>query len=574
MSFGDEEVLSEGQMNDDHFITEDDCDEYVNVHGEIFNTSDRELLENVARDSEDEVRDDDEITAEEIDDQQNKLDVDILDNKDQLITVDIEGYSEAISKKPRMFSEVEIKGVGLVSQVENSDEAQKNRDKFLDAEVATKEVSQLQLYESSQENRVVNLDIIKNTFESGKDNKASKDEMDGCDGDTVIDEKIKSVKEEIDELEDMDGDHDETLETTEEIRLNMCAGKKSGEAFEKVFHVVCTEFGENHDSADSMMLEENDMEVNAEVVKVLFKGTFLKNSKEILENLYKFPEVKSDQDDSHDTKVEKDYVKSTLQENHNDERNILVAVDEDQAKKSTIIKVLYEGTYLENLKEINENLNKCNEIDDENIDVNVLNGNFFSTENLKNFALETLATVNVKDYNKEKIQPSSVVDDVTEHGDDESNVAASGAADAPVIKDTERIEFKVMLLVILTVCFILVSIVRIAVSNLITLFLHVLQYIHLSLMVAMLDMLLEHDTKLMGNTEKELMFPDLLDRAWDKFEECKIELFDGMLVVQDRLLSILRAINTDLGNDQFNDEEEDLLLFSASANTKDTMSPT
>ena len=44
-----------------------------------------------------------------------------------------------------------------------------------------------------------------------------------------------------------------------------------------------------------MMLEENDMEVNAKVVKVLFKGTFLKNSKEILENLYKFPEVKSDQ---------------------------------------------------------------------------------------------------------------------------------------------------------------------------------------------------------------------------------------------------------------------------------------
>ena len=93
-------------------------------------------------------------------------------------------------------------------------------------------------------------------------------------------------------------------------------------------------------------------------------------------------------------------------------------------------------------------------------------------------------------------------------------------------------------------------------------------------MVAMLDMLLEHDTKLMGNTEKEVMFPDLLDRAWDKFEDYKIELFDGMLVVQDRLLSILRAIHTDLGNDQLNDEEEDLLLFSASANTTDTMSST
>ena len=93
-----------------------------------------------------------------------------------------------------------------------------------------------------------------------------------------------------------------------------------------------------------------------------------------------------------------------------------------------------------------------------------------------------------------------------------------------------------MLLVILTVCFILVSIVRIAVSNLITLFLHVLQYIHLSLMVAMLDMLLEHDTKLMGNTEKELMFSDLLDRAWDMFEDYNVEVFNGMPVVQDSLM--------------------------------------
>ena len=494
------------------------------------NASDRELLENVARDSEDEVRDHDEITAKEIDDQLNKLDVDILDNKDDIITVDVEGYSEAISEKPRMFSEVEIKGVGLMPQVENSDETQKNRDKFPDAEVANKEVSQLKLYESRQENRVVNLDIIKNTLEeTGEDNKDTKYEM-----------------------EDMNGDQDETFEVPEEDEHDKSTDKKSSEAL-----------GEKHNNADSLMLEENDMEVNAEVVqvykevvKVLFKGTFLENSKEILKNLDMFPEVENNRDDSHDVHVlcleqhvEKDYVEATIEEYFDDEKDIFVKVSEHRAEKSTIMKVLYEGTYLENLKEINENLNKCNEIDDENIDVNVLNANFFSPENLKNFALETLATaVDVKDYNKEKIQPSSVVDDVTEPGDDESNVAASEAADALEIKDTERIEFKVMLLVILTVCFILVSIVRIAVSNLITLLLLVLQYIHLSLMVAMLDMLLEHDTKLMGNTEKELMFPDLLDRAWDMFEDYNVEVFD--------------------------DEEEDQLLLSASANTTDTMSST
>ena len=93
-------------------------------------------------------------------------------------------------------------------------------------------------------------------------------------------------------------------------------------------------------------------------------------------------------------------------------------------------------------------------------------------------------------------------------------------------------------------------------------------------MVAMLDMLLEHDTKLMGNTEKELMFPALLERAWDKFEDYKIKLFDGMLVAQDKLVSLLRAINTDLGQADLNDEEEDQLLLSASANTTDTMSST
>ena len=500
MSFGDKKVLSEDQVNDDLDNTGSDNDVYMNVHAETLYASDRELLEDIARDSKEEVCNDNEITAKEINDQLNKLDGDIPDNKDGIITVEVETYSEATS-------EVEIKGVGLMPQAENSNETLKKRDKFPDAE----EVTQFEVYESSQENHLENLDIIKNTLEeTGEDNKDTKYEM-----------------------EDMNGDQDETFEVTEEDEHDKSTDKKSSEAL-----------GEKHNNADSLMLEENDMEVNTEVVKVLFKGTFLENSKEILENLDMFPEVENNQDDSHDARVlcleqhvEKDYVEATIEEYFDDEKDIFVKVSEHQAEKSTIMKVLYEGTYLENLKEINENLNKCNEIDDENIDVNVLNANFFSPENLKNFALETLATaVDVKDYNKEKIQASSVVDDVTEPGDDESNVAASEAADAPEIKDTERIEFKVLLLVILTVCFILVSIVRIAVSNLITLFLHVLQFIHLSLMVAMLDMLLEHDTKLMGNTEKELMFSDLLDRAWDKFEDYNVEVFDGMPVVQDSLM--------------------------------------
>ena len=73
---------------------------------------------------------------------------------------------------------------------------------------------------------------------------------------------------------------------------------------------------------------------------------------------------------------------------------------------------------------------------------------------------------------------------------------------------------------------------------------------------------------------KEFSFPGLLDRAWDKFEDYKMELFDSMPVVQDRLVSLLHAINTDLGNDQFDDEGEDQLSLSASANTTDTLSST
>ena len=72
---------------------------------------------------------------------------------------------------------------------------------------------------------------------------------------------------------------------------------------------------------------------------------------------------------------------------------------------------------------------------------------------------------------------------------------------------------------------------------------------------------------------KQYKFPDLLDRAWDECENYKVGLFDDMPVVQDKLVSLLRAINTDLGQIEF-EEEEDQFSYSASANTSDTMSST
>ena len=73
--------MSEDQVNDDHSNTESNNDD-LNVHAETLYAPDREVLENVARDSEEELRDDDKVTAEEIDNHPNEFDLDILDNRD------------------------------------------------------------------------------------------------------------------------------------------------------------------------------------------------------------------------------------------------------------------------------------------------------------------------------------------------------------------------------------------------------------------------------------------------------------------------------------------------------------
>ena len=70
---------------------------------------------------------------------------------------------------------------------------------------------------------------------------------------------------------------------------------------------------------------------------------------------------------------------------------------------------------------------------------------------------------------------------------------------------------------------------------------------------------------------KEFMFPDLLDRAWDEFKDHKVEMFDALRMVQDKLVSVLHAINTDLDLDGL-DAEEDQVSYFASANKSDTMS--
>ena len=65
--FDVKEIMKENPMNDDNKKTEDDGDDYFNVHGEILNASDEDLLESVPRDYKEEVCDDDEIIAKEVD---------------------------------------------------------------------------------------------------------------------------------------------------------------------------------------------------------------------------------------------------------------------------------------------------------------------------------------------------------------------------------------------------------------------------------------------------------------------------------------------------------------------------
>ena len=70
---------------------------------------------------------------------------------------------------------------------------------------------------------------------------------------------------------------------------------------------------------------------------------------------------------------------------------------------------------------------------------------------------------------------------------------------------------------------------------------------------------------------KESLFPGLLDRAWDEFEDHKVEVFDDLPMVQVKLVSVLHTTLTDLDQDGSN-AEEDQFLFSASANTSDIIS--
>ena len=87
------------------------------------------------------------------------------------------------------------------------------------------------------------------------------------------------------------------------------------------------------------------MKTNAEVVKVVHKGTFKENSRAIY-NYLKVPEIEID-----DKEV-------TSHDNYVFEENFVDKVSEDRAEKSEGIKLLFVGTFLENYEDILESINK------------------------------------------------------------------------------------------------------------------------------------------------------------------------------------------------------------------------
>ena len=319
-------------------------------------------------------------------------------------------------------------------------------------------------------------------------------------------------------------------------------------------------------------------------------------------------------------------------------------------EKSEVIKLMYEGTYLGNNKEILDNLNKCNKIDFESNDANEVEVNQPLVENS---ALETVPET-LDDIEDLLQQGSKAVKEANDPGNDGLNdkvcVEAGNAQEIMKVEMNVLQVVNLMLIAIVIAWFILTPALELVCNIMIYLLTCGVQCVFLFSMFAMLDMFLEYDTeslekvpeevnddkevekytmtelkvrlKVVGdhgtlqlevgvhhnvparmtkggknccchsccvlsehrktdgipnkNVElsKEFKFPVMLDRALDKFEDFKVDMLDGMHVVQDKPVSLLRAINTDLGQAELDDEEEDQLLFSASANTTDTMSST
>ena len=338
---------------------------------------------------------------------------------------------------------------------------------------------------------------------------------------------------------------------------------------------------------DSIGLKEMKTVVKAEVVKVVYKGTFKENSRAI-HNYLEVPEIDIDVKEvtSHDVY----------------EENFVDEVSEDHAKKSQGIKLLFEGTFLENLEEIQENLDYCNCNENANERVETFPNPEIKTSD-EYIALETLVEVLDKKDSEMKDLP------VREAAKDLSELREIGLclndevyveAEADNAKEMMKIDMNVsqvlnlMLSAVMTVWLILIPIVRLVGNILINLLTCVEEYVYLYPMLAMLDMFLEYGAEVVEKVTKEVkdestdrsvklkktgvckfcyclqcdgktedtlaknkdlskkLFYNLLDRSWLVLYE--IKLLDGMPVVQDKSVFLPLITSMDLKEDVVENE--------------------
>ena len=441
MSFGVKEILSENQMNDDHNITEDDGDEYLDVQVEILDAPDRELLEKVARDPKEELRDDNEITA--------KVDEDLLDTDEGNRLVDAKEYSEESLEN---LTETEIQVVNLRCE---------------DVHIRDTIV-----------NKVETLDI-KNIL------------------DDVVKAKNQDDKAITDDYE-MDGGHKEPA-WNEAPEFNSFKETENSPV-DKLMPVAILMY---HDVAR--------LDIFKRFPRFLWKpGDPFYPSYSELKNIstqlifilrVTFTDVLCD--NSAKSLVYDKYCVFTI--TVLDMSCTVLYNQEEPVVKNTEMFEFEEFT-MRLTDKVNKEVNSDKE------------------EAVKKYEMNFMSGLKVW-------------------------LKAVGSYDLPQRKDGTQHNLKSKMTKACENCCCNPHCVH------------------------------EHG-KTVGTLDvnvelfKEFMFPDLLDRAWDEFDDYKVEMFDDLPMVQDKLVSVLHAIHTDLRQDQFDDEEEDQLSFSASTNTSDAMSST
>ena len=403
-------------------------------------------------------------------------------------------------------------------------------------------------------------------------------------------------------FEDMEGNLDDIFDETKETsHYSAEKGFDENNVAVEVANLTCSECGKDLDNQRNEVetiyaaTDNEDQVEKSGVIKMLFKGTFLENSKMILENLYKFHEFCLEDNDEKELKTSAWSLED--QSSHSEKTFSARESFDDKGSDTEVLKESEVGNDLPNEGEKKTKIKmKPNKNTTKVIMIN--------ESRLPNAECEKESESgnSVEDFEKNEVDDACEVMDTTERNFDCLNVV------------------NLVLLIIMIFWFILIPFVMV-VGNSLDIYsirpqeslrlscplkdpplcLMCPQCMYSSHVLVMLDKINEYDAEPMKSKvkkvkgckncccyphdvlmehgtndlnlelSKEFMFPDSLDRAWDEFEDYKAEMFDALQVFQDRLVPVLHAINTDLDQDEF-DAEENQVSYFASVNNSDTMS--